>query len=66
MVPNRTVLTVRRLDGLWRVEPDDGECFGHSVDKDVARAAASRRAREMSDAGRPCQVHIQGEKRYAD
>lgn len=61
----RTVLTVRILDGLWRVDPDDGESFGHSPHKHETQAAASRRAREMVDAGLPCQVHVQGERRVA-
>lgn len=60
----RTLLTVTQRDGVWRVEPDnEGEAFGHSADKDETRAAASRRAREMIDAGVPCQVHVQGERR---
>jgi hypothetical protein len=64
MVPHRTVLTVKRHDGLWCVELE-GESFGHSREKDVAKAAANRHAREMMDAGHPCQVQVQGEMGYA-
>ena len=60
MVQERAVITVTRHEGLWRAE-HDGETFGQSADKEVARAAASRRARELHDVGRPCQVRIQGE-----
>lgn len=60
MVPDRAVLTVNRHEGVWCVE-HDGEHFGHSPDKDVANAAAHRRAREMLDSGKPCQVRIHGE-----
>ena len=64
MVPHRTVLTVKRHDGLWCVEHEGGESFGHSREKDVAKAAANRQAREMMDAGQPCQVQVQGELGY--
>jgi hypothetical protein len=60
MADNRAVLTVTRLDGSWVVELD-GETFGHSVEKDVAKAAANRRAREIQDGGRACQVRVSGE-----
>ena len=63
IVPERTVLTVSRLEGVWRVETD-GESFGHSPDKEVAKAAANRHARAMQDEGKPCQVRIQGELGY--
>lgn len=56
----RSLLTVRRDDGVWRVE-HEGQTFGHSTDKEVAKAAANRRAREMQDAGRACQVQVHGE-----
>jgi hypothetical protein len=60
MITNRAVLTVRRHEGAWEVE-FDGEVFGQSRDREVARAAANRRARELQDAGRACQVRISGE-----
>ncbi len=63
MVPNRAVLTVKRSEGVWRVE-HEGEAFGHSPDKEVAKAAAHRHARSMQDGGRPCQVQVQGELGY--
>jgi hypothetical protein len=61
--PERTVLTVVRNEGAWAVEYD-GERFGHSVDKEVAKASAYKRAREMIDAGRSCQVRIWGEPSF--
>jgi hypothetical protein len=60
MVPDRAVLTVTRHDGLWRVE-HDGLYFGHSREKEVAKAAANRHAREMLDGGRACEVRVFGE-----
>lgn len=60
MVPDRTVLTVTRHDGVWQVE-HEGATFGHSAEKEVAKAAANRHAREMTDKGHPCQVRVQGE-----
>ncbi len=63
MVPDRAVLTVSRFEGVWRVELD-GESFGHSPDKEVAKAAANRHARQMLDGGKPCQVRVQGELGY--
>ncbi len=63
MVPDRMVLTVARRDGGWCVELD-GLHFGHSPDKEIARAAALRRARELQDGGKPCQVQVMGERGY--
>lgn len=60
MTIDRAVLTVIPRDGGWAVE-FDGDVFGHSRDKDVARAAANRRAREVQDGGRACQVRVYGE-----
>lgn len=60
MNSDRAVLTVMRHDGSWFVEYD-GEHFGHSIDKEVVKATANKRARQMQDAGRPCQVRISGE-----
>ncbi|MFZ5719084.1 MAG: hypothetical protein ACOY5Y_06395 [Pseudomonadota bacterium] len=58
--PERSVLTVVRHEGVWCVE-HDGRAFGHSPEKNVAKAAASRHARELFDAGTPCQVKVWGE-----
>lgn len=60
MVLDRAVLTVGFADGLWVVE-HDGQLFGHSPDKEIAKAAANRQARAMQDGGRPCQVRVRGE-----
>lgn len=60
MTPERAVLTVIRHEGQWSVEYD-GRTFGHSADKEVAKAAANREAREMQDRGLPCQVKVMGE-----
>lgn len=60
MLPDRAVLTVTRQDGVWRVE-HEGETFGHSPDKEIAKAAANRHARQMLDGGRACQVRVSGE-----
>jgi hypothetical protein len=59
----RAVLTVIRHEGGWAVELD-GEHFGRSGDRDESKAAAHRRARELQDAGRPCQVRVSGETGY--
>ena len=58
--PERTIFTVIRHDGAWAVE-HGGEYFGHSADKEVAKAFAYKRARQMLDGGRACQVRIYGE-----
>ena len=63
MIPDRAVFTVTRHEGVWSVE-HEGQSFGHSSDKEVAKAAANRRARETQDGGRPCQVKIWGEYGY--
>ncbi|HEV2532134.1 hypothetical protein [Phenylobacterium sp.] len=62
-VPERAIFTVIRHDGQWAVE-HQGEYFGHSVDKEVAKAHANKRARAAQDAGRPCQVRVHGEQGY--
>jgi hypothetical protein len=59
-VVERCVFTVIRHDGVWAVE-SAGEFFGHSVDKEVAKAAANKRARVVQEGGRPCQVRVSGE-----
>ena len=62
-VPDRAVFTVTRHDGQWAVE-HAGEYFGHSVDKEVAKASANKRARAAQDSGRPCLVRVYGEQGY--
>lgn len=47
-------------EGAWAVECE-GERFGHSSDKEVAKASAHKRARQFQDSGRPCEVRIFGE-----
>jgi hypothetical protein len=56
----RTVLTVTRDGDAWAVELQ-GAYFGHSSDKEVAKAYANKRAREVIDGGGAAQVRIQGE-----
>lgn len=60
MNSDRAILTVLRHAGSWVVE-HDGEHFGHSPDKEIAKASAHKRARQMQDSGRACQVRISGE-----
>jgi hypothetical protein len=57
---DRAVFTVLRHAGAWAVE-HDGEYFGHSPDKEVAKAYAHKRARQVLDGGRACQVQVYGE-----
>lgn len=57
------VFTVTRHDGQWAVE-HDGRYFGHSHDKDVAKAAANRQARSAQTSGRISQVRISGERGF--
>jgi len=59
-IHERSVLTVARSGVGWAVELD-GELFGHSADKEIAKAAAHRRALQMQDSGRACQVRVSGE-----
>ena len=56
----RAVFTVTRHDGMWAVE-HGGEYFGHSRDKEVAKAAANKRVRQLLDSGRACLVRVMGE-----
>ncbi len=60
ITPDRAILTVARHNGSWVVEME-GEHFGHSIDKEIAKAAANKRAREIQDGGRPCQVRVNGD-----
>lgn len=59
-ITDRTVITVVRHNGGWSVE-QDGDYFGQSSDKEVAKAAAHRRALSLHEAGRACQVRVSGE-----
>jgi hypothetical protein len=63
MNPDRAILTVLRYAGAWAVE-HDGEHFGHSPDKEIAKASAHKRARQMQDSGRACQVRVSGDLGY--
>jgi hypothetical protein len=56
----RTVFTVSCDGDAWHVECD-GQAFGHSSDKEVAKAHAHKRAREVVDAGGVVQMRVQGE-----
>jgi hypothetical protein len=60
---DRAVLTVLRHDGAWVVE-HEGEHFGHSSDKEIAKASAHKRARQIQDGGRACQVRVFGEHEF--
>lgn len=64
MIPDRAVFTVARHNGVWAVE-HDGEFFGHSADKEIAKAEACKRARASQDKGRPCQLRVSGEHGFA-
>jgi hypothetical protein len=59
-VPERTVFTVLRLEGSWAVE-HQGMMFGHASEKEVAKAWAHKRAREVVDGGGAAQVLVRGE-----
>jgi hypothetical protein len=60
---DRAVFTVTRHNGLWAVE-HSGDYFGHSPDKEVARAEATKRIRQVQDTGRACQIRVSGEKGF--
>jgi hypothetical protein len=59
-ISDRANLTVLRHAGSWVVE-HDGEHFGHSPDKEVAKASANKRASTMQESGRACQVQVRGD-----
>jgi hypothetical protein len=59
-IPDRTVFTVLRDGDDWVVE-HGGENFGHSHDKEVAKAFAHKRAREVIDRGGGAEVRVRGE-----
>lgn len=42
----------------------EGEDFGHSSDKEVAKACAHKRARELQAGGRGCEVRVHGENGF--
>jgi hypothetical protein len=54
------VLTICRDGDRWAVE-ESGLFSGHSSDKDVVKAFANKRARQVQDSGHPCQVRVSGE-----
>lgn len=58
--PDRVVFTVARHQDGWAVE-QDGVITDRAQDKEVAKAAANKRAREVQDRGQPCQVRVSGE-----
>lgn len=62
-VQREVYAVIRHAEG-WAVE-HDGEVFDASRDKEEAKAAAHRRARAASEAGRPCQVRVSGEHGFA-
>jgi hypothetical protein len=58
--PDRAIFTVVRHPTGWAVE-HDGELSDITSDKEVAKAAANKRARSAQDAGKPCLVRVVGE-----
>jgi hypothetical protein len=62
---DRAILTVAKHEGVWSVEMD-GRRFGHSPDKEEAKATANKHARQVQDGGRPCQVRVSGEQGFFD
>lgn len=56
----RVVITVRRKAGLWAAE-EEGVFFDTSVDKDIVKASAAKRAQACFGQGRACQIRISGE-----
>ena len=56
----RTVFTVSRDGKAWVVEHEGG-AFGRSPDKEVSKAYAHKRAREVLDAGGAVEVRVYGE-----
>lgn len=60
----RIIITVCRNDGLWAAE-EAGIYFGASADKDIAKASASKRARERMGQGLACQIRIAEEHGFA-
>lgn len=60
---DRTVFTVMRDGDRWAVELQ-GAFFGHDSEKEVAKAFALKRAREVIDGGGAAQVRMHGEGGY--
>jgi hypothetical protein len=60
---HRTVFTIVRHQAGWAVE-HDGEIFDASRLREEALAAASRRARDSTEQGRPARICMQGESRF--
>jgi len=56
----RSVFNVVRAGDAWAVEHDGG-VFGHSADKEVAKAFAHKRARDIVDRGGAVQICVHGE-----
>ena len=56
----RLTFTVARHNGGWAVE-HGGDYLDPTTDKDVAKAAAHKRARAAMDAGHACLVRVSGE-----
>jgi len=61
---HRVVITVCRNEGLWAAE-EGGVFFGASIDKDIAKASAAKRAREHMQHGQACQIRVSGEHGFA-
>ncbi len=61
VIQPRIILNVTCRERIWRVEHGD-DAFGHSTEKEIARAAAMRRARELHDGGGSCQIVVHGEQ----
>ena len=61
--PERAILTVSRQGDGWVVE-HDGSQFGRSRDKEVAKASAHKRARELLSKGHGCEVRVFGENGF--
>lgn len=58
--PERATLTIMKHQNGWAVELA-GEVFGASPEKEVAKANAHKRARELAQSGQPVQIRVQGE-----
>lgn len=61
---HRVVITVCKSEGLWAAE-EGGVFFGASIEKDVAKASANKRAREHMQQGQACQIRVCGEHGFA-
>lgn len=61
---DRIIITVCRSGSLWAAE-EGGVFFGASVEKDIAKASAAKRAREHMQQGHACQIRVSGENGFA-